>query len=76
MSLVAEGARELEDGSVRLATARCDEEEEETLKKLSQSKLKWGATSLVSDLAEVISEESGNPVMHLSFGGESTNVMV
>ncbi|OTB14352.1 hypothetical protein K445DRAFT_302510 [Daldinia sp. EC12] len=48
--------------------------EEEGLKKLSQSKLKWGATSLASDLAKVISEESGNPVMHLGFGGESSNV--
>ncbi|KAI1476650.1 hypothetical protein F4774DRAFT_420586 [Daldinia eschscholtzii] len=51
-----------------------NEKEEEALKKLSQSKLKWGATSLPSDLADIISEENGNPVMHLSFGGDSSNV--
>ncbi|KAI0116976.1 hypothetical protein F4814DRAFT_459219 [Daldinia grandis] len=49
-------------------------DEEEMLRELSQSKLKWGATSLPSDLAEVMSEEGGNTVMHLGFGGESSDV--
>ncbi|KAI1802808.1 hypothetical protein F4811DRAFT_563008 [Daldinia bambusicola] len=50
------------------------DDEEESLKRLSQSKLKWGATPLPSDLAEVMSEESGNMVMHLGFGGEPSQV--
>ncbi|KAI0848973.1 hypothetical protein F5Y00DRAFT_269901 [Daldinia vernicosa] len=49
-------------------------DEEEMLRELSQSKLKWGATSLPSDVAEAMSEESGNMVMHLGFGGESSKV--
>ncbi|KAI1465716.1 uncharacterized protein F4812DRAFT_461410 [Daldinia caldariorum] len=71
---VAEGAQYPEDSSSMLVTDDSGEPEEEALKKLSRSKLKWGATPLPRDLAEVMSEESGNPVMHLGFGGESSHV--
>ncbi|KAI2782324.1 hypothetical protein F4815DRAFT_462719 [Daldinia loculata] len=71
---VAVNAQDLEDDTTRLATDDFDDREEEMLRELSQSELKWGATSLPSDLAEAMNEESGNVVMHLGFGGESSNV--
>lgn len=71
---MAVNAQDLEDDTTRLATDDFDDREEEMLRELSQSELKWGATSLPSDLAEAMNEESGNVVMHLGFGGESSNV--